>query len=108
MNAAGTDIKDAIAKLQLSDTDNMGKKSWRLAQLFVLVYISQPDFQEKYFEAVYKASLQILKTDSTFSLSNDEIISMIGNHTWLKSEKLAKNSFIKSLKEIMLGITQKK
>ncbi len=105
--SATRSIKTTLSKLALSDQKILGMRSWQLAQLFVLAYISQSDVQEKYFQKAYGQSLDALKTKQNFSTSYDEIVKLIAAHTWRKSDELAKNPFIMSIKNILTTIHNK-
>jgi hypothetical protein len=107
-DAARTAAKDTVnkivSKLQLVTHEEIGNASWQLANLYVLAYIAQNEFQNKYFLGAYHAAFKKLNDDPNFKLAPNDVINIIGKCTWLKTEELAKNPYIASLERILKAI----
>lgn len=101
-NATKDAITAIIIKLELNDPIETGNKSVQLGTLYVLAYITQPDFYQ-HLNNAYKAGFTFSEKDSTLSLSLPESYGKLAQDI-LELPELANNPYRELLKNLVESI----
>lgn len=94
--------RSALSKVNFSDNIRIAQIKWRLTHLYVLAYIAKDEFINEQFINNYQTSLD----DIYDNTPKEHILEIMANNTWLKSEELASNQYIISLRKILETISK--